>query len=1337
MSQVIYTNIYNPNSNSHEPRGKKDTKSKWFKTIKDWIETKATGIGQSIDQWSLTRTNNARMQKKKRIAARMQTSNKKRGLRSLMAFTVVAMQASKGIHDNAVSFDTDSAPVGVDNRCTGCISNRIEDFEGPLIESNRSIKGFGGSTTKNIMIGTIAWKWQDDEGLIHKFLIPKSFYVKEGNVRLLSPQHWAQTQRDTKPIQGTGSKTVANQITLFWNQRKNKLTIPLSKVNNVATYNLAPGYTKFMAFCAEAEVDYAEEQDCPIICMPAQVVSDNEDSGSEEDYDDSKQAETQTIHFDLNGQKGQNAPVIVEDEEEHQPTTLAAEMLQYHHRFGHISFRKLTEMAKLGIIPKRLAKCATPTCSACLYAKAIRKPWRSRTSPNIDEATKPKRPGECVSVDQLVSPTPGLIAQMSGFLTMKRYRYATVYVDQASRLSFVWLQKTATAEETLEGKTAFEQYAKDRGIIVQAYHADNGIFRAAKWVLACRTQGQSLTFAGVNAHHQNGIAERRIRTLQELARTMLIHANHRWPKAVTANLWPYAIRMANDVLCETPNMQHPQRLTPQQVFSNTNVNPNPKHWKPFACPVYVLDNSLQSGKGIYHKWKQRSRVGIYLGRSPQHARSVALVLDRKTGLVSPQFHIKFDPSFQTVKTDEFDSQWQLKTGFVGIKTKEPTSMTQNVLKRSTPSEGEKRNAPSEGAQKRQRFEQEPDREQNSEINRQLQRHNMKQAPELGKTHKDEQVGKQTPIPETEIRPPVERLIEAMLAEVKILTKEGIEGEIFCLEAMFPIREVVEHPLTVFKATSDPDTMYLHQAMKEPDRKEFVAAMNKEVKDQSENGNFSIEKRSSVPEGVVILPTVWQMKRKRDIKTRKVKKWKARLNIDGSRMEKGVHYSETYAPVASWNTIRMLLSLKAVHNWHTRQLDYVLAFPQAPVEKVLYLHIPRGFNIDNGDNKDYVLKVHRNIYGQKQAGRVWNKYLVNKLTEEVGFVQSKVDECVFYRGKTMYALYTDDSILAGPDKNEIDDIISDMKKAKLDITEEGELEDFLGVNIERMADGTIHLTQPHLIDQILDDLRLNNENVTTKNIPALSSKILSRHSESEKFDGSFNYKSVIGKLNYLEKSTRSDISYITHQCARFAIDPKVEHAQALKHLGRYLKATRKMGTILKPIEGMDLEVYVDADFCGNWDPKETWDVDTARSRHGYIISYAGCPVMWKSQLQTEIALSSTESEYCGLSYALRDAIPIMELLKEMKRFKFPIKTAKAKVHCKVFEDNSGALEIATVHKFRPRTKHINVKYHFFRDYINRKEIIVCPIDTTMQRADYLTKPVSYDILARLRPMVMGW
>jgi hypothetical protein len=100
---------------------------------------------------------------------------------------------------------------------------------------------------------------------------------------------------------------------------------------------------------------------------------------------------------------------------------------------------------------------------------------------------------------------------------------------------------------------------------------------------------------------------------------------------------------------------------------------------------------------------------------------------------------------------------------------------------------------------------------------------------------------------------------------------------------------------------------------------------------------------------------------------------------------------------------------------------------------------------------------------------------------------------------MCALHTDDSMLAGPDKAETDQIIKEMQEAKLDITVEGDPQDFLGANIERKADGAIHLTQPHLIDQILKDLRLEDENVTTKPTPASSSKLLSRHTESEAFD----------------------------------------------------------------------------------------------------------------------------------------------------------------------------------------------------------------------------------------------
>ena len=115
-------------------------------------------------------------------------------------------------YNNRVIFDTDSYPIGIDNRCSGCISHKIEDFVGPLVDSARTIKGFGGSRTTNVKIGTLRWTWCDNDGTPHRFETPKSYYVPDGNVRLLSPQHWAKTQKDKL---GTGSETLQHQVTLF------------------------------------------------------------------------------------------------------------------------------------------------------------------------------------------------------------------------------------------------------------------------------------------------------------------------------------------------------------------------------------------------------------------------------------------------------------------------------------------------------------------------------------------------------------------------------------------------------------------------------------------------------------------------------------------------------------------------------------------------------------------------------------------------------------------------------------------------------------------------------------------------------------------------------------------------------------------------------------------------------------------------------------------------------------------------------------------------------------------------------------------------------------------
>jgi hypothetical protein len=256
---------------------------------------------------------------------------------------------------------------------------------------------------------------------------------------------------------------------------------------------------------------------------------------------------------------------------------------------------------------------------------------------------------------------------MTGNLTSKRYNHAAVYVDQATGYGYIYLQKSISEEETLQGKDAFERHCQTYNVLIQHYHADNGIFASNAWRKSCVDRRQGLTFAGVNAHHQNGIAERRIKELQDMARTMLIHAQQRWPDAISTNLWPYAIRMANDAINAAPSAKLEGNNTPLAVFSGSQVATNPKHWHHFGCPAYVLKEALQGSTGIFHKWNDRSKLGVYLGRSPMHAKNVALILSLETGLVSPQFHCKLDSSFQTLQelgTQLPKSKWQLKAGFV-------------------------------------------------------------------------------------------------------------------------------------------------------------------------------------------------------------------------------------------------------------------------------------------------------------------------------------------------------------------------------------------------------------------------------------------------------------------------------------------------------------------------------------------------------------------------------------------------------------------------------------------------------------------------------------------------
>jgi hypothetical protein len=780
---------------------------------------------------------------------------------------------------------------------------------------------------------------------------------------------------------------------------------------------------------------------------------------------------------------------------------------------------------------------------------------------------------------------------------------------------------------------------------------------------------------------------------------------------------------------------------------------------------------MQSG-GKGPKWTERARIGMYLGNSPIHARSVALVLNLETGLVSPQFHIRFDDLFETASTLNLNIQWHKRTGFfkpTGTPTTEPpvpdsytlppvaenqasqreSGEQSQPVETSSPNNDENLMSASEGAVTASSH---PTVEPNASAN--IGSHSSEpegSSPAIktatyGKGVTWADVHSQpaptnvpTPVPVLTTRTRTIRPPERYRQDVAFIAQAW--DDIWDIKD-YEIQESMSDPVA-FAATTNPDTMYLHQALRAPDREKFIEAMAKEVQDHESGKHWEVVSKSEVPQGTSILPAVWSMKRKRRITTNEIYKWKARLNLHGGKQVKGVHYWETFAPVVRWSSIRLFLTLAAINKWRTRQVDFVLAYPQADIETVMYMEIPKGFEF-NESRDTHCLRLKKNLYGQKQAGRVWNQHLHKGLIQ-LGFKQSTVDECVYYRDNTILLCYVDDTIIIDPKDQAIDKVIEDLRELKFNVTDEGQIEDYLGVKIERMEDGKLKFSQPHLIDQILHDLNLTKDhNETTRyktksvDIPAPSTVILERNVDGEPHKEKWSYRSIIGKLNYLEKSTRPDLAYSVHNAARFSADPKTNHSTAVKRIGRYLLGTRDKGIIMTPDPQRSLEVYADADFCGLYNHETAiYDPATAKSRTGYVIKYMGCPIVWASKLQTETALSTCEAEYISCSEALRTAIPIMDLIDEASSLGFNVAPPETKVLCNLFCDNTGAVELIRLPKIRPRTKHINSKMHHFREHVASGRITVQHVPTTEQVADIATKPLSAPLFEKFRDSILGW
>ena len=286
---------------------------------------------------------------------------------------------------------------------------------------------------------------------------------------------------------------------------------------------------------------------------------------------------------------------LVRDGSHHDNLTYGQrQLLRWHHRLGHMDFARIQKFSRLGLLPRELSKVRPqnfPICPACQFGKQRRKHTTSITDDHVISASDDK-PGDCVSVNMIHSPLGGLIPQSKGKPRLERYWYACVFVDHVSNMTFVNFQISASAEETVESKHAFERFALSHGVTIKKYCADNGAFNTRVFKEAIAAANQRIDFCAAYAYHQNAIAERMIQTITNRARSQLIHAMHHWPDVITAELWPYPIKMVVDVHNNSP---FTNGLSPVELFAGIKRRANLNLMHPFGCPAFVLDKNICTG----------------------------------------------------------------------------------------------------------------------------------------------------------------------------------------------------------------------------------------------------------------------------------------------------------------------------------------------------------------------------------------------------------------------------------------------------------------------------------------------------------------------------------------------------------------------------------------------------------------------------------------------------------------------------------------------------------------------------------------------------------------------
>ena len=369
--------------------------------------------------------------------------------------------------------------------------------------------------------------------------------------------------------------------------------------------------------------------------------------------------------------------------------------------------------------------------------------------------------------------------------------------------------------------------------------------------------------------------------------------------------------------------------------------------------------------------------------------------------------------------------------------------------------------------------------------------------------------------------------------------------------------------------------------------------------------------------------------------------------------------------------------------------------------------PEGFV--NSDHPEKVCRLNSSLYGLKQSARCWN-LVIDSFLKSKNYKQNAADPCVYYKceivdGKKIImiiAVYVDDSILCS---NHLDALKVAKKHLsdRFEMDDRGEIHYILGMTVKRdRVNRTLTIDQKCYLQNVL--IRFGMEDSKPMSTPLdPDAKFVSLSKDEEPLDVTL-FQAVIGSLNYAAICTRPDLSTAVGMLSKFMQRPGKEHWVGIKRVLRYVQSTLNYGLVFRQSDAFRLQAYSDSDWAGC--------KDTRKSTSGLVCRLGNCTISWRSKKQPIVALSTTEAEYIALCAATQEVVWLRRLLHGVDR-----NESGATV---VFEDNQGAMSLSRNPKDHSRTKHIDVKYHFVRESVEKEIISVVYCPTAEMVADVLTK-----------------